>query len=148
MTRVAALIIRDRSVALIERRQADELYYVFPGGRVEEGETLREAVEREVEEELGLVIEAPRLIAEVSYKGSIQYYFLGKVVGGAFGTGQGPEMLGRGPFPGVTYTPVWMPVRDLLQRPVYPCCVAEAVIEAVDAGWPQAPLQLYDAGRT
>ena len=38
--------------------------YQFPGGHVEEGESLIEAVNREVEEETGIILNAKRLVGE------------------------------------------------------------------------------------
>ena len=57
---VSSAIIRDGRV-LIVRRARPPLLYTVPGGLVETGETLREAVLREVEEETGLKIEPVEL---------------------------------------------------------------------------------------
>jgi len=145
--RVAAIILREQSVALIERRCGGNLYYLFPGGAVEEGEALERAVVREAHEELGLITIVDRLVAEVSYMGNIQFYFLAHFIGGVFGTGTGAEILGLGPPENGTYTPVWMPAGDLLQKPVYPRAVAEVIARAIDEGWPAAPLKFLDPGR-
>ena len=53
---VAAILERDGRV-LIGRRQAEQshpLQWEFPGGKVEPGETPERALERELEEELGI----------------------------------------------------------------------------------------------
>jgi 8-oxo-dGTP diphosphatase len=71
MTRAVALIVQDGLVALIERRWEGEApYYLFPGGKVETGETAEVTVVREVKEELGLDVSVGPLAAEVSYEGS------------------------------------------------------------------------------
>lgn len=147
MARAAALIMQDGSIALIERRRRKELYYLFPGGQVEEGETIARTARREVAEELGLVVAIGRLIAEVTYKESVQYYFAAEITGGEFGTGSGNEMVGLAPSEHGTYTPVWLPAADLLRHPVYPRCVAEVVAAAATDGWPTHTLYLYDPGR-
>ena len=55
---VSAAIVREGRVLLVRRAQpANSPVYTLPGGVVEVGETLREAVEREVREETGLAIE-------------------------------------------------------------------------------------------
>ena len=55
---VSAGIFRDGKVLLVRRaREPAKGVYTFPGGRVEFGESLAEAVAREVREETGLTIE-------------------------------------------------------------------------------------------
>ncbi len=146
--RVAAIIVKDNELALIERRRGDALYYLFPGGGVEVDESLTEALVREIHEELGLLIEVERLVAEVSYRGSVQSYFTARVVGGVFGSGSGPEIVGPTAPDDGTYTPVWIPILQLLETPVHPKRVAEIILTATNAGWPTTPLKFVDAGRT
>ena len=55
---------------LITRRGPDSKlagYWEFPGGKVEEGETRRECLERELYEELGIQAHAGEEIAESEY---------------------------------------------------------------------------------
>lgn len=55
---VSAGIFRDGKILLVRRaREPSRGIYTFPGGRVEFGESLVEALAREVREETGLVIE-------------------------------------------------------------------------------------------
>ena len=55
---VSAAIIRDGKVLAVRRARKPALaHYTLPGGAVETGETLHEAVRREVREETGLDIE-------------------------------------------------------------------------------------------
>jgi 8-oxo-dGTP diphosphatase len=59
----SAAIIRSGKVLVVRRaRSPAHGFYTFPGGSVEAGETLREAVMREVREETALTIE-PLLLA-------------------------------------------------------------------------------------
>ena len=147
MPRVAAIIVRDGSVALIERRVGTELYYLFPGGAVEDGETPEKACRREAFEELGLVIEVDRLLAEVFFQGKSQHYFLANIVGGTFGTGSGADVRGLTPPEQGTYTPIWMALKEVPRRPVYPRALAELVANTVERGWPALPLKIVDPGR-
>lgn len=60
---VSAGIFRDGKILLVRRaREPSKGVYTFPGGRVEFGESLTEALAREVREETGLVIEIAGLI--------------------------------------------------------------------------------------
>ncbi len=59
---VSAGIFRDGKILLVRRaREPAKGVYTFPGGRVEFGESLVEAVAREVREETGLSIEVVAL---------------------------------------------------------------------------------------
>ena len=56
---VGVIVIRDNKVLLVKRKQPPgEGLWAIPGGRVELGETLQEAIEREVKEETGVTIRA------------------------------------------------------------------------------------------
>ena len=57
-----ALILRDGKMAAIKIRDAGEEWYIMPGGGQEAGEILPQAVEREVLEELGLVVSCGELL--------------------------------------------------------------------------------------
>lgn len=62
---VSAAIVRDGKVLIVRRARKPALnLYTFPGGGVEIGETLSEAVMREVREETGLEIEPVALAGE------------------------------------------------------------------------------------
>jgi 8-oxo-dGTP diphosphatase len=55
--RVAAAILDDSGrVVLVRHRRGDARYHLLPGGGVEKGEALAEALVREVEEETGLQV--------------------------------------------------------------------------------------------
>jgi len=65
---VSAGIFRDGKLLLVRRaRDPAKGVYTFPGGRVEFGESLTEALAREVMEETGLVIEIVGLIGYREY---------------------------------------------------------------------------------
>ncbi len=62
---MGAVLIRDNAVLLVERaREPHKGYWSLPGGAVETGETLAEAVRREVREETGLLVE-PLAVVEI-----------------------------------------------------------------------------------
>ena len=67
---VGAVLIRDGKALLLQRRKDDYFGGIFeiPSGEVEEGETLRQALDRETKEETGLSV-----IQIDEYLGSFEY---------------------------------------------------------------------------
>lgn len=131
------LLIEADQVALIQRVRNGNTYYVFPGGRVEEGETPVQAAIREAHEELGLVVCPLREVAQIQHGDLIQHYFLVKSTGGVFGSGDGPEMHGQYPPERGTYTAVWLPVQAMPCRDVVPTRLCVWIQSALKNGWPQ-----------
>jgi mutator protein MutT len=79
---VAAVIIEDDRVALV-RRGRPPAYgeWSLPGGAVEPGETMEEAVVREVAEEIGLRVEVVEIVAVLDrifwdQEGEVQYHYV------------------------------------------------------------------------
>ncbi|MGB8780385.1 MAG: NUDIX hydrolase [Candidatus Bathyarchaeia archaeon] len=79
---VGAIIIQNGKI-LLEKRKNDpgRGKWSIPGGLVELGESLEETVIREVQEETGLVVDAPKLIDVVSQatldeSGKVKYHFV------------------------------------------------------------------------
>ena len=142
--RAAVILLQGERIALIERHRQGRHYIVFPGGKIEKGETPGEAAKREVKEELGLDVTIHQMVAEVWYQGSAQYYFLADVSGGQFGHGTGSEMNSLPGSEKGTYLPVWMPVAEILKQPVLPKLVAEFVQRSLCKGWPEDPLTVRD----
>ncbi|WP_342576245.1 NUDIX domain-containing protein [Solibacillus sp. FSL K6-1781] len=66
------------------------IYYVFPGGGIEKGETPEEAAKKEAFEELGVEVMVNECIAKIEYNGTL-YFFLSEIINGTFGTGQGED---------------------------------------------------------
>jgi 8-oxo-dGTP diphosphatase len=142
--RAAVILLQGEKIALIERHRQGRHYIVFPGGKIEKGETPGEAAKREVKEELGLDVAIHQMVAEVWYQGSPQYYFLADVTGGQFGHGTGNEMNSLSGSEKGTYLPVWIPVAEILKQPILPRLVAEFVQRSIIKGWPENPLIVRD----
>ncbi len=58
--RVAAVLVMDGYMVLVRHRKGERSYHLLPGGGVEAGETLQDALVREVAEETGLDIRVSR----------------------------------------------------------------------------------------
>jgi len=83
VTDVVAAIIKKDNLYLVTQRNRNKhmgLKWEFPGGKVEANETLKEALTREIFEELNIDIIVYEKLAEESYKDSeiniVLHYFL------------------------------------------------------------------------
>jgi 8-oxo-dGTP diphosphatase len=142
--RAAVILIQTDKIALIERYRSGRHYFVFPGGKIEPGETASDAAAREAYEELGLEVNTGRMVAEVWYLGTPQYYYLAEATGGRFGHGIGRELASLPGSEKGTYHPVWMPLSEITQQEVLPKLVARLVTESNHSGWPKPPLVVTD----
>ena len=83
VTDVVAAIIKKNNLYLVTQRNRNKhmgLKWEFPGGKVEANEALKEALAREIYEELNIDINVYEKLAEESYKDSeiniVLHYFL------------------------------------------------------------------------
>jgi 8-oxo-dGTP diphosphatase len=103
-TVVVAIIVRDSRLLICQRRRdkAFPLKWEFPGGKVEVGESLTDALTREILEELDVGIEVGREVYRTRYRYAelaapieIVFYFA-KIVGANFGDSFSDEETGAG----------------------------------------------------
>ena len=97
--RAAAIIFMGSKLVTIYREKMIngmlKKYYTIPGGGVEEGESIKEAVKREVLEEVGIQIEVTDKYLYYENEKSIEYFYESNYVSGMLGTGTGPEFTER-----------------------------------------------------
>ena len=85
--RSSVVLIENKKILLIQRIRDGSIYYVFPGGGIEMGETPEAATKREAFEELGVKINVNKCISKVAFNGT-ESFFSTEIIAGTVGTGQ------------------------------------------------------------
>ena len=121
--RVRGILIDNGIITLIKRIKDSGTYCCFPGGGVEEGESLEEALIREMKEELGVEVKVNKLFAEKKLVRpeieQMEYFYLCEKISGKIGTGDGPEFQPGNTYEGI-HEIVQVPVRDVDKLNVVP----------------------------
>ena len=86
--RVAAIVLRNDKILLVRHEKEGRVYYLLPGGGVDFGESLGEALAREVREETGLEVRPTDVvwlsdsIPPDRHRHIVNVWFLAEEVGG------------------------------------------------------------------
>lgn len=84
--RATGVLIENNSLLLVKQKISNNKNWSLPGGRVEPGETLEQALIREMKEETGLDVEPVRMlyVCDVAASGNsvLHITFLSKRIGG------------------------------------------------------------------
>ena len=129
-TSCRAIVIEDNALVTMYREKEDRVYYTFPGGGINEGESREECVKRECMEEFGITVEPIRQVYTYENEKTIQHFFICKWVDGELGSGEGEEFApdrNRG-----IYVPTLMPLKEIGNLPLMPPEVAKALAEDLE----------------
>jgi 8-oxo-dGTP diphosphatase len=123
--RVAAILANDGKVLLVEHRRGRHRYFLLPGGGVGFGETMEEALAREVAEECGISIHVGR---PVILSDSIDPSGARHVINVVFEASDSGREVPKGTAARELRIAgcVWMPVDELGRRALHPP-IAEAI---------------------
>jgi len=145
-TRCAAYIEINGGVAFMHRNHVKPTpdkpnkpygeYYVFPGGGLEEGETVEEATVREVLEEFGITVEVEKVLYFKEIHEELDEYIMKcKYVSGEFGTGSGPEFSNDPAYKDRgTYEPVIIKKEDIKNIRLIPEDLKNMLVKDIEEG--------------
>ena len=87
--RVAAIVVRDGEILLVRHLKKGKTYWLLPGGGVKFGETLADALVRELKEETNLEVEVGRpvflndSVPPDTHRHVLKIYFTARITGGS-----------------------------------------------------------------
>ena len=132
--RVAAIIVQGDSILLVRHVRDGRTYWLLPGGGVDYGETMEEALVREMKEEGNLDVRVKDLviandsIPPDKHRHVINLHFTAEIVGGELRLDTNDPRLAEMKF---------VPISELLGLTFFPD-IRPALISAIQAGFPCA----------
>ncbi|MDN5303139.1 MAG: 8-oxo-dGTP diphosphatase [Fusobacteriaceae bacterium] len=121
----AIIFIEDR-LCLIKRIKNGNEYYVFPGGGIKKGEKGKQAVIREVKEELGIDVKVIKKLYKYKFGEIKEKYYLCEYSNGEYGTGDAKEF--NNPFKG-EYIITMIDKKYIPSYLIYPKEIKEKIIK-------------------
>lgn len=138
--RAVAIIVNNGKVLLIHRIRHGKEYYVFPGGGVENGETVKQAVLREVQEETSLEVKIEKLLYHHIYDDKTeQFFYLCRYISGEPKLGDGNEARDMEKSNDNFYDPIWYEIKALPQLLLYPLEIRDWFIEDAKTNFKNMP---------
>ena len=137
--RIAAILVHQKKILLMGRRKAGKSYFVFPGGGMEEGETMGQTLMRELKEETSIdAVVARQLYCHVYSNGNEAWYFLC-----AYKSGQPALDPNSNEFASNSaenhYDPQWVDLEKLPDMPLYPLEIRDWLLQDLKSGLPELP---------
>jgi len=139
-----AIVVHDDKILVMKRVKKGRKYMVTPGGRVEPGEKLEEALIRELAEETTIEVADPRLVFVENPNDNawgIQYIYLCRYVSGEPQLHPDSEEVRIQNEGGGVYEPVWWPI-DSFPDSEYPFLsqkLGEEIAVALKESFPEEP---------
>ena len=136
--RAAAVVIHDKKLLTMFRIRDKKEYYVFPGGGIDAGETLEQAVIREVDEETSIKVVVDRLIYRfIVDNGDIHYYYLCNYLSGEPKLRQNTNEYRESLLGKNYYKPAWLPISEIPKTVLYPDDAKNALLNDLATGFKQ-----------
>jgi ADP-ribose pyrophosphatase YjhB (NUDIX family) len=140
-----AIIVEGSKILLMHRNKYGSQYFTLVGGRVNDNETIEQALVREVKEETGLDVVKGRLvfIEEHPAPYNEQYIFLCEVAPhAAIAIQETSEENYMNRFDMNVHIPLWAEVRGFSGLPFRTPQLHDAIIKSLKSGFPDEPVRL------
>lgn len=139
-----AIVIKDNALLVTHRNKFGQEYDILVGGGVDYGESVEQALQRELREETGVSVANPRLvfIEQAGEPYGIQYIFLCDYAGGepalsVESTEYKINAMGKN-----LYTPMWRPLSELPNTVFRSERLKQAILHGVADGFPAESLDI------
>ncbi len=139
-----AIVIKDDHLLVMHRNKFGREYYTLIGGGVDAGETIEQALVRELEEETTVIVADPRLVI-VEDAGNIfgvQYIYLCQYVSGTPFLSPHSEEAKISSLGKNMYTPMWLPLAKLADVPFLSKQLQGLLIKGLRDGFDQTPIHI------
>lgn len=137
--RAAAIVIHDQKILLMYRRRLSHIYYAFPGGMVEQGETCQEAVLRELYEETCIKAQLENLLYHIrvidSSKVKEEFFYYCTYVSGVPILQSDSIECKRMESGTEFYEPLWVHIDYIKNMLIYPLEIRDWLVEDVKNGF-------------
>lgn len=140
-----AIVVREDRTLVMHRNKFGLEYYTLIGGGVDTGETLEQALKREIQEETGFTLLSSRLVF-VEQGGSLygpQHIYLCEVAGQQPALGPQTEEAQTARY-GNLYEPMWLELQKLNTLPFRSERLRQAILYCSSYGWPKDVIELDD----
>ncbi len=138
---VRAIVIYGDKLLVMHRNKFGKEYDTLPGGGVEPGESLGQALLREISEETMVSIDNPRLLF-IEHAGDPygdQYIFLCDYVSGEPALRPDADENAINKLGQNLYEPGWVRINELSAKPFVSEKLKSKILQAIKVGWPAIP---------
>jgi ADP-ribose pyrophosphatase YjhB (NUDIX family) len=131
--RAAAIIVKDGEILLVRHVKHGRTYWLLPGGGVKYGETIEEAIVREIKEEtnLDIVVQRPVMMNDSvppdRHRHVLNICFTARITGGTLQT-EDSEVLKEVKF---------VPIDTISDLPLFRPDIRTPLLEAYNRGFPE-----------
>lgn len=141
---VRAIVMKDDALLVMHRNKFGNEYFTLIGGAIKPGENHEQALQRELQEEAGIVVASPRLVIveQASQPFGAQYIYLCEYHSGTIGLSETSEEAKIGRLGNNTYQPEWLPVPRLAEVTFVTPTLQKAIIRGLLDGFSTRPLEL------
>lgn len=129
--RAVAVVLHDNSLLVMYRKNPEgNEFFTFPGGGVEDSETVEDAVVREIDEECNIVVEPKNILFTLERENiDIHYFYLCDYIGGMLEVKAGTKEYEENLIGDNLHVPQWLPLSELEHTTLYPEEAKQKLIE-------------------